>query len=97
MNTFMFPNDVAGVVVPSNPEDLRKIKETLVLISNEMTLIESHRALIADELKNMAETYDLPAKFCRKMASAYHKQTFTQEVQEMDDFETLYEAVVGNK
>lgn len=96
MNT-MFPSDssITGVVVPSNPADLKKIKDTLILISNEMTMIESRRALISDEIKNMAETYDLPAKYCRKMAATYHKQTFKQEVQELDEFEVLYEAVVG--
>lgn len=87
--------DVAGVVVPTNPEDLKKIRKSLEEISNVMTMIESKRAFITDEIKAVSEKYELPQKFVRKMASAFHKQTFKQELQEMEDFERLYTQVLG--
>lgn len=87
--------DVAGVIVPSNPEDLKKIRKSMEEISNVMTMIEAKRAFITDELKAIAEKYELPQKFVRKMARAFHTQTFKQELQEMEDFELLYTRVLG--
>ena len=89
--------DLAQVIVPTNPEDLKKIKAALTQISDTMTIIEGHRGVISDDLKSISETYDLPAKFVRKMARAYHTQTFKKEVQEMEDFQVLYEQVMGEK
>lgn len=89
--------DLAGIVIPTNPEDLKKIKSTLKQISDIMTMTEAHRDSISAELKNLVETYDLPAKFVRKMARAYHTQTFKKEIEEMSEFEALYIQVVGEE
>ena len=35
-----------------------------------------------------------PARLLRKMAGAYHRQTFDAEKQDMEDFEDMYETVM---
>lgn len=87
--------DTAGIVIPTNPEDLKKIKAALVEISDAMTMIESQRAYIKDSVDMVVEKFDLPGKFVRKMAVAFHAQTFQSQIAEMEDFEALYETVVN--
>lgn len=84
------------VIVPSNPADLKKIKDMMHLISGLLTGIEASRSTINEDLKALAEEFSLPVKFLRKMAKTYHKQTINAELQEMEDFERLYSQVLGN-
>lgn len=85
------------IIVPTNPADLAKIKAAIQEVSNVMTMIEAKRDFISDEIKGLSETYDIPAKYVRKMVKTYHKQTFHAERSEMSDFESLYFAVTGEK
>jgi hypothetical protein len=86
-----------GVVIPTNPTERAAIKSSMKEISDVMTMIEAKRQFISDEIKALSEKYKLPAKFLRKMASAYHRQTFQKEKQEMEDFEILYESIIGDE
>lgn len=86
-----------GVVIPSNPAERAAIKASMKEISDVMTMIEAKREFISEEIKALAEKHKLPPKFLRKMAAAYHRQTFQKEKQEMEDFETLYESIVGDE
>ncbi len=83
------------IVVPSSPADREAIRDVLSDISDNKTKIESYQTANTEAIKALAEKYDLPAKFIRKMASAYHKQSFEKEKKEADDFETLYETIIG--
>lgn len=84
------------IVVPSNPEDRAAIKAVLSDISDKMTIIDASRESNNEAIKELGEKYDLPVKFIRKMAAAYHKQTFEKQKQEAEDFELLYENIIGN-
>lgn len=88
--------DTVQVVVPSNPEDRKKIRQSMQTISDEMTKVEGIRSFITEECKAIAEKYDLPPRFVRKMARAYHTQTFQKEMAEMEEFESLYVQVIGD-
>ncbi len=86
----------SDVVVPSSPEDRAAIRAVLSDVSDKMTIIDSSRESNNEAIKELAEKYDLPVKFIRKMANAYHKQTFEKQKQEAEDFELLYENIVGS-
>jgi hypothetical protein len=86
-----------GVTIPSNPQDRAAIKAVMRDISDAMTMIEAKREFIKEELKALAEKYEMPVKLLRKMARAYHRQTFEKEKQEMEDFEALYESIIGDE
>lgn len=87
---------VQQVIVPSNPEDRKKIKQSMQVISDEMLKMEGMRSFIGEEIKAISEKYDLPARYVRKMANAYHKQNFKKEQAEMGEFEALYIQVIGD-
>lgn len=84
-----------NVVLPSNPEDRKRIKDALQEISDSFTRIEGERDAIKDIVNFVNEEFDLPKKYVSKMARVYHKQSFDKEVGEAEDFAALYETVTG--
>ena len=77
----------------SSEHDRKKINNALQEISNSMTRIAAERDLIKDIVKDVSDNYQLPKKAVNKLAKVYHKQSFTQEQQEFDEFATLFEEV----
>lgn len=56
---------------------------------------EGYREAISEAFKSLSEETDVPPRMLRKLARAYHMQTFETEVQEANDFEVMYEKVFG--
>jgi len=86
---------VSQVVVPSNPADQKKILEAVKEADESLLRIESERDQIKAIVESLSEDFpDLNKKYIRKMIKTYHKQNLETEVAEMEDFTTLYEAIV---
>ena len=86
---------MSNVIVPSSPEDRKKIKDALIEISASLTRMEAERDLIKDILVEVEDKFELPKKYTRKLARIYHKQNYAEIRQEQDDVATLYETVTG--
>ena len=80
-----------------DPKVKTAVKAALVEISASMTRIEGERDLIKEAVKKLADEHGLSKKALNKAARVYHKQTFTKEQEEQDEFNTLYETVVGTE
>ena len=78
----------------SSPVDRQKIKKMLGEISASMTRTEAERDLIRETIKAMSDEFQLPKKTLSRMAKVYHKQNYTQEVAEHEEFEDLYETII---
>lgn len=78
-----------------DPEVRRKVRNAMGEISASMTRIEAERDLIKETVKRLNDEHQLSKKALNKMAKAYHKQSYTKEVEEQDEFQTLYETVLG--
>jgi len=81
--------------VPSNPKDRKAIFDSMKEISNSMTRIEAERDLIKNAINDICEEQNLNKKTFRRMAKVYHKQNFRQEIEEQQEFETLYETITN--
>lgn len=81
----------------SSPVDRQKIKKMLGEISGSMTRMEAERDLIRETIKEMSQQFQLPKKTLSRMAKVYHKQNYTQEVAEHEEFEDLYTMIVQEK
>lgn len=81
----------------NDPKIAEKVKKSLQDISNQMTLIEGHRAAIKAAIDAVAEEHAVPKKLVRQMSRTYHRQTFQTEIQEKDVFEQSYEKVFGTE
>jgi uncharacterized FlgJ-related protein len=78
-----------------DPTVRTKVRQAMGEISASMTRIEAERDLIKEIVKKIHDEHDLPKKALSKMAKAYHKQSFSKEVEEQEEFQTLYETVLG--
>lgn len=79
----------------SNPEQKKRIQDALHEISNSMTRIDAERDFIKEAINAVAEEHELSKKIVRKMARVYHKQNFREEQATHEEFETLYQNIVG--
>ena len=84
---------MSNVIVPSSPEDRKKILDALVEISNSLTRIEAERDLIKEILQKMQDECEIPKKLSRKLAKVYHKRNYEEELAEQNDFVEVYESV----
>ena len=79
----------------SNEVDRKKFNDALQEISNSMTRVAAEKDLIKDIVVDLSEQFQLPKKTINKLAKVYHKQSFSQEEQEFDELQTLYEEVIN--
>ena len=78
----------------TNAADKKKIKDALFEISGSLTRIEAERELIKDIINDLADNFEMNKKTVRKIAKAYHKQNFTQEVADSEEFQELYQSIL---
>jgi Transcriptional regulator DsbA len=81
--------------LPSDPAARKAIKKCMDESSASMTRIEGERDLIKEAINNCCEEYEMNKKTFRKLAKVYHKQNFSREVAEHEEFETMYEQLTG--
>ena len=81
------------MTVPSNPNDRKAIFDCLKEISDSMTRMDAERDLIKQAIEDICEEQNLSKKTFRRMAKVYHRQNFKQELEEHEEFETLYETI----
>lgn len=84
---------MSNVILPSSPEDRKKIMNAVQEISNSLSRIESERDLIKEILSDVEDKFELPKKYTRKVAKIYHKQNISQIQQEQEDLVSIYETV----
>ena len=81
--------------LPSDPAARKAIKRCMDELSASMARIDGERDLIKEALTNICEEYELSKKTFRRLAKTYHKQHFSKEVAEHEEFETMYEQLTG--
>lgn len=81
-------------LIVSNPIDKKKIKDALFEISNSYTRIDAEKELIKDIVEDLADKFELPKKHINKIARAYHKQNYNEQVTDSEEFQHLYESLL---
>lgn len=79
--------------IPSSPEDRKRIRAALQEMSDSMTRMDAERDLMKQIINNVHEEFELSKKTFRRMAKVYHRQNFSKEVAEHEEFEVLYENI----
>lgn len=85
----------AGIILPSDPEERKKIKLAVKEISNSMTRIDAEKENIKDIVSDLSKTHELPKPAIKKIAAWYHKQDLAASVGQVEDAQGLYETVFG--
>ena len=81
--------------LPSDPAARTAIKKCMDELSASMTRTEGEREFLKEAINNICEEYEMSKKTFRKLAKVYHKQNFSKEVAEHEEFETMYEQLTG--
>ena len=81
--------------LPSDPAARKAIKKCMDELSASMSRIDGERDFIKEAIANICEEYEMSKKTFRKLAKVYHKQNFSKEVAENEEFETMYEQLTG--
>ena len=81
--------------LPSDPAARKAIKKCMDELSASMSRIDGERDFIKEAIDNICEEYEMSKKTFRKLAKVYHKQNFSKEVAEHEEFETMYEQLTG--
>jgi len=81
--------------LPSDPAARKAIKKCMDELSASMSRIDRERDLIKEAINNCCEEYEINKKTFRRLAKVYHKQNFSREVAEHEEFETMYEQLTG--
>jgi hypothetical protein len=81
--------------IPSNPADRKAILECMKEISNSMARMGAEREFVREAIKDICEKQELSKKTFRRMAKVYHKQNFNKEIEEHEEFESMYETITN--
>jgi len=85
---------MTDIVIPSNPADLKKLKDGVQELANSMTRIDAERDFQKDALTDLEEATGIKKKHIKRMATDYHKNQFDEKTAEFDDYTSLYESVM---
>ena len=83
------------VIVPSSPEDRKKILAALNEGSDSLTRIAGERELLKEIIDAVSEDFDLPKKYVRKMINVHYKSSILSVNAENEELVGLYSAVTG--
>jgi radical SAM superfamily enzyme len=74
--------------------DKKALRDYLDEMSASMFRAGGERDFQKEATKDAAEKFEMKAKQLKKMARVYHKQNFTDEVAEAEEFQKMYEEIV---
>ena len=83
------------MIVPSSPADRKAILDCMKEISASMARAEGEREFIREAISEICDKQNLSKKTFRRMAKTYHKQNFSLEVEEHEEFESMYQAITN--
>lgn len=84
---------MSNIIIPSSPEDRKRIKDCMDEISNSYLRQESEKTFIKEALASLEEDVGIPKKYLAKMARIYHKQNLSEIVSEIEEIEALIDIV----
>ena len=85
---------MSNVIIPSSPEDKKRIKDCVIEISNAKSMMDAQRDFIKEAINSCAEDVEIDKKHINALAKIYHKQSFATFQQQKEEIEDLYESIV---
>lgn len=83
------------VNILSNPKDREKLLDVIKECSDSMTRIQGEKDFMKEQVSEISEQLQIPKKLVNKMIKVYHKRNYDEEVAIQEQFETLYQTVIG--
>ena len=91
-------NQPAFVSINSlSAEDKKKIKGVIMELNDSMTRMAAERDLQKEAVTNINDALGVDKKLIKRMAKAYYKANYNEEVEENNTFEEFYDTIVSGK
>ena len=78
-------------------EDKKKIKGVIMELNDSMTRMAAERDLQKEAVTNINDALGVDKKLIKRMAKAYYKANYNEEVAENNTFEEFYVTIVSGK
>lgn len=88
---------MTDIIIPSNPADLKKLRDGVQEIANSLARMDSEREYQKESVAELAEKFNVDKKHIKRMAVDYHKDMFDKKMGEVEDYQQLYESVMLTK
>lgn len=85
-----------STIIPSSPEDLKKIRAAVLEAVDSHNRIAAEKDLIKDIRENVKEKYKVSPRDFNRMVRTEMKQNFSQQEVEFETFEELYTKVMAH-
>jgi hypothetical protein len=82
-----------GLVLPSSPNDQKRLKDSLNEMVNSLAKIKAEQEHKGDIATHILEEFGIPKKLVNKAATAIFNETYQQIAAESQDLETLIEYI----
>jgi len=77
-----------------SPEDKKKLRGAINELNDSMTRVAAERDLQKETINKVFEDLGVDKKIVRRMAKAYYKANFNEEIEENKNFEEMYGVVM---
>lgn len=77
-----------------SPEDKKKLRGAINELNDSMTRAAAERDLQKETINKAFEDLGVDKKIIRRMAKAYYKANYNEEVEENKNFEEMYDVVM---
>lgn len=91
------PQASKGANILNSPDERKKFKSMLAVLTKHMEGIDTHRESIKETVTDMSAEYGLDKKVINKIAKTMYKHNYGSLQEENRHFEILYETVVEGK
>lgn len=76
-------------------QDKKKVKNAIMELNDSMTRAAAERALQKETIDNLYDQLGVDKKLLRRMAKAYYKANFNEEVEENNNFQEMYDSIIS--
>lgn len=80
--------------LPSNPDDIKAIKNSIIEISSQKQMVADRQAAIKEIKDDLKDSYDMPTKLINKLVKALDDAAYDEMTAENSVFELVRETIL---
>lgn len=89
-------SDLSDFTMPSDPEDVKKIKNNIEEISAQLQIIDDRKENIKEIKDELKESYEMPVSLTNKLVKALDDDKYVEMTTENSVFELARETILGD-
>jgi uncharacterized hydantoinase/oxoprolinase family protein len=89
-------SDISEFALPSNPDDLSKIKNAIIEISAQKQMMKDRAQGIKDIKDDLKESFEMPVALVNKLVNALDDSKYQEMAAENSMFELVRESIMGD-